>query len=474
MRPADRSRELPSIPGGCPPPDKMLPGAVAGLDQCPEWEALRKLLPADLAAGLKLAPENTPPDPAGLLRLETASGLPLNHPDVIAGHWQQPPFAMGIRLAHYSPGSGTATTLDTAVIGTRGTRASLRLRLERASLLLLRDALLGYSREPANRLPSHLLGRPGLLRQSNGWLRHFEELYRNRLMSEWWTLGTTTTPLSRIVGSGTLGEVVWLEPRRGRNYLADPFPWTGTGCVLSEEMADDNKGRIIALEPNGAGGFRRAGVVLEDANHHSYPCTFQEDGVTYLVPETPVHGCTTLYRLGPGGALNELCAVAPDRRLGDPTLFRHDGRYWIACIDLDIGLHDNLCLYHAEALAGPWQPHRLWPVKLDIRSSRPAGALFRIGGALFRPAQDCARGYGAGVTISRVDELTPLRFRETPVATLRPDPNGPFPDGLHTLSPDEGFAWVDGKRYVFDAKALMGKVGRRFTRLPARLLRGAQ
>jgi hypothetical protein len=291
-------------------------------------------------------------------------------------------------------------------------------------------------------------------------------------MSEWWSLGTTAMPLSRIVGSGSLGEITWLEPRRGRNYLADPFPWPGTSHVLAEEMASNNIGRIVALEQDGAGGFRRAGVVLEDGHHHSYPCTFQEDGTTYLLPETPVHGCTALYRLEPEGALDKLCDVAPDRRLGDPTLFRHDGRYWIACIDLDVGLHDNVCFYHADALAGPWRPHRLWPAKLDIRSARPAGGVFRIGGALFRPAQDCARTYGAGVTINRVDELTPSRFRETTVATLRPDPNGPLPDGLHTFTPGEGVAWVDGKRYVFDAGAVAGKIGRRLVRLPMRLLRG--
>jgi hypothetical protein len=293
-------------------------------------------------------------------------------------------------------------------------------------------------------------------------------------MSEWWSLGTTAMPLSRVVGSGALGEVSWLEPQRGRNYLADPFPWPGTNRVLAEEMASNDIGRIVMLEPDGVSGFRRAGVVLEDGHHHSYPCTFREDGTTFLLPETPVHGCTALYRLEPDGSLEKLCDVAPDRRLGDPTLFRHDGRYWIACIDLDIGLHDNLCLYHAEAPAGPWRPHRLWPVKLDIRSSRPAGGVFRIGGALFRPAQDCARSYGAGVTINRVDELTPSRFRETAIATLRPDPSGPFPDGIHTFTPDEGFAWVDGKRYVFDAKAAAAKIGRRLMRAPTRLLRGSQ
>jgi hypothetical protein len=168
-----------------------------------------------------------------------------------------------------------------------------------------------------------------------------------------------------------------------------------------------------------------------------------------------------LYRLGANGDIDPVCAIAPERRLSDPTLFRHDGRYWIACADLDIGAHDSLCLLHATSLDGSWQPHRLDPVRIDIRGARPAGALFRVRNTLYRPGQNCAATYGAGITIYRIDVLTPDDYHETAVAALNPDRNGPFPHGLHTLVSDGARTWVDGKRFVFDGTALMHKAGRR-------------
>jgi hypothetical protein len=170
-----------------------------------------------------------------------------------------------------------------------------------------------------------------------------------------------------------------------------------------------------------------------------------------------------LYQLDADRGLRPVCSIAPQRRLSDSTLFRHDDRYWIACADLDVGPHDSLCLLHATRLEGPWQPHRLHPVRIDIRGARPAGAVFGIDGALFRPGQNCTATYGGGITVHRIDLLTPDDYRETAVASLQPDPGGPFPHGLHTLVSDGTRTWVDGKRFVFDWTSLWHKLRRRIT-----------
>jgi hypothetical protein len=173
-----------------------------------------------------------------------------------------------------------------------------------------------------------------------------------------------------------------------------------------------------------------------------------------------------LYRLEGDGQLHPVSRVAPQRRLSDPTLFRHDGRYWIACADLDFGAHDSLCLLHATCLEGPWQSHRLNPVRIDIRGARPAGNVFRVGDALFRPGQNCAATYGGGITLYRIDALTPDDYQETAVASLLPDRNGPFPHGLHTLVNDGTHTWVDGKRFVLDWTVLSQKLRRRLWSRP--------
>ena len=118
-------------------------------------------------------------------------------------------------------------------------------------------------------------------------------------------------------------------------------------------------------------------------------------------------------------------------------------------------------LLHADRLEGPWVPHRLTPVKIDIAGARPAGPLFKVGEALFRPGQDCSRTYGGGIAIHRVDVLNEDTYRETKVSALAPDPDGPFPDGIHTLAVDGDRVWVDGKRFVLDMPGAFRKLRRR-------------
>jgi len=95
----------------------------------------------------------------------------------------------------------------------------------------------------------------------------------------------------------------------------------------------------------------------------------------------------------------------------DPTVVRHDGRWWMFCTNPDAPNHE-LHAFHAQRLAGPWIAHARNPVKVDVRSARPAGTPFYAAGALHRPAQDCGGGYGRRVVINRVDALTPTEFDE--------------------------------------------------------------
>ena len=177
-----------------------------------------------------------------------------------------------------------------------------------------------------------------------------------------------------------------------------------------------------------------------------------------MMPESAASGRTVIYRLRDERA-KPYALVAEGRAMADATLFQSGGHYWIAYCDHAIGLHDNLCLMHAAELRGPWFEHVSNPVKIDICSARSAGTPFRIGSELFRPAQNCAADYGASITINRVLQIDERHYREEPVATLSPDPRGPFPDGLHTLSicPDSSML-IDGKKYTAQYKQLIRRV----------------
>ncbi len=304
-------------------------------------------------------------------------------------------------------------------------------------------------------------------RGAGGRLDRARTKWADRLRSEWWSLGIASRSPQEILRTGGLGPVRWLAPDAGAAYCADPFPLPGTGKVLCEEMPmSGGHGRIVVLAESG-GTFSRAGIVLETAQHHSYPCVYQENDETFLLPEATSRGGTTLYHLSASYGLTPVCAVAEGRRLADSTLFRHGDRYWIAATDLDFGSHDNLVLLYADYLGGPWQAHPAAPASIDIRGARPAGPPFRADGALFRPAQDCSATYGGGIAINRIDVLTPEVFHESLALRLLPEAGGPFPHGLHTLAGDGTRTWIDGKRFVLDWPSLRQKFNRRLRRRPA-------
>jgi hypothetical protein len=407
----------------------------------------------------RFEPSCTAPCDALLWRLEIASGESLNHPGLIARHWHRSPYAITLRLVQYQPGSVEPEILDEGTLGTRGPYAAFVAALDRLAMRFVRDAALGRSRGPASMPPAAAAhGLPG-------WLDAIASKWHDRLLTEWWSIGSSHTSIGQVISGDGLESVRWFQTKAGHRYLADPFPRPGTDRILCEEMPLTNGvGRIVSVSEN-QGGLTAPKVVMDDALHHSYPCTFQDNETVYCIPESTQRGATRIFQMDSNDELLPICVVAPHARLADPTLFRFDGRYWIGCTDLDLGTHDNYCLLHAPTITGPWMPHARWPVKIDVRGARPAGMMLHFDGRLFRPAQNCAATYGAAVAIHEITALTETDFHEIPVAELWPDKSGPFPHGLHTLVHDGERFWVDGKRFVLDLGLFRQKVLSRASRL---------
>jgi hypothetical protein len=208
--------------------------------------------------------------------------------------------------------------------------------------------------------------------------------------------------------------------RDGRTFLfAEAYPYaTGKGVIVCAEL--DGAGQ--------AGPFR---TILERPWHLSYPFVFEWQGETWLAPEGSTHGGVELYRATafPWEWSFER-RLLPEWPLVDPTIFEHEGRLWLLAGAATAGGSDwdELFVWHAPALDGPWTPHRLNPVKSDCRSARPGGRPLRIGGRLLRPAQRCERAYGEALAWLEIRALTPDAFEEVEVATWRaagPDQSGP-------------------------------------------------
>lgn len=101
------------------------------------------------------------------------------------------------------------------------------------------------------------------------------------------------------------------------------------------------------------------------------------------------------------------------------TLHRASDRWWLfATGTKENDGEDELNLFHAAKLTGPWIPHARNPVKADARGAQPAGRLYWRNGALYRPALVNAPREAMGVALHRVLRLTPHEYAERQVETI--------------------------------------------------------
>ena len=296
-----------------------------------------------------------------------------------------------------------------------------------------RDKPLGLALEPGlSPLPSMARGlarkvagrRPGARRGPN----HWQIAYR-------W-----------LAGPGVADDRVWplqpytILPADGARFHADPMPFEHDGrtyLFFEDFPYATGKGVIGLVDIAADGTASPPRTVLEQPWHLSYPLIIPHDGEIYMLPEMSAAGRVQLFRADPFPD-----RWVPDRVLlddvvaADATPIRHEGLWWLfATLSHDGGsTWDQLGLFHAPDLLGPWTAHADNPVLVDAGAGRPAGPMWHENGALMRVAQDCRSGYGVGLAICRVDRLTPDTYGQTLLARLGP-PTGYGSEGVSYAGP---------------------------------------
>jgi len=298
----------------------------------------------------------------------------------------------------------------------------------------------------------------------------------SRWFSEGWRIGVVDAPVMDWVRSQGRLPVRWLTGTSHDGYWADPMGMADDPTRLFCEYFDERSGvghlEALTLDPQGQVQARmRLGV--GDGKHVSFPLVLALDGRRLGVAETAATNECMLYEVQASGHWVPVACLLQGVPAADPALFHWQGRYWLAYTDVSLGAQDNLCLQYADQLEGPWHAHANNPVKRDVTAARMAGGLFMAEGQLYRPAQDCLRHYGDAVVLHRVLRCTPTEYVEEAVARIAPDPHGPCPDGLHTVSAWGERTLIDGKRLVFNPLAVWRKLRRRMPGTPAQVTASA-
>jgi hypothetical protein len=216
--------------------------------------------------------------------------------------------------------------------------------------------------------------------------------------------------------------------KRRREVFADPFPFEHDGrtYLLFENYDRRARKGVISslLLDTSAQATGPPTVALERAYHLSYPFVFRHRDGIFMIPESADNRTVELYRaLDFPSAWTLERVLLDDIRAFDATLLEAFDRLWLFAAVAEPGgsPNDELHLYSASDLCGPWEPHPENPVVADVRSARPAGRLFRHDGHWIRPAQDCSRAYGFAIVFNRIEVLTRHEYGETAIARIDPD-----------------------------------------------------
>jgi len=318
---------------------------------------------------------------------------------------------------------------------------------------------------PIHKYPRNLDFLLFLRRMFNNKLRfHRSELKQH----EEWNFGVLYQPIHTLLEEKPNLNVRWLPAPASTAFRADPFGYLdaeGQLNVLYEKYDRlTGLGEISRIRPKRDNILKRSRTLLNLPTHLSYPYVVEHEGKVYVVPENAAGGGVDIYRLNTDSDAMELVRRILDVPLFDPTVFQHEGRWWLLGSVAPL-TNVHLVAYHAPALFGPYTPHALNPIKTDIRSARPAGTPFVHEGQLYRPGQDSSYTYGHRVVIHKVLALTPTSFKEEAFRTLGPIQGSAWNKGVHTISAVGGFTLVDGKRYVHSPEQEKRIRKRKLTRL---------
>ena len=203
-------------------------------------------------------------------------------------------------------------------------------------------------------------------------------------------------------------------------FVADPsvFQYDQQFVMFCEVFNEaTNQGDIGIATSDDGERWKYERIVLDEAFHLSYPCVFSDGGEFYMVPESEAAGGVRLYRATsfPYEWEHERTLLA-GQRLADPTLFQHDGRWWMFVGEA--GTHDRLRLFMSQTLKGEWTEHSASPIiRNDASRARPAGQVLKLNNRMYRMAQDCSIRYGQSVKVFEITDISPESYIEVECST---------------------------------------------------------
>lgn len=285
--------------------------------------------------------------------------------------------------------------------------------------------------------------------QLRRWAAKLRFLHRPLLEQQaGWNIGVLSQPISTLLDPDASRGVRWLPAPSESGARTTPFGYVhkkALNVLYAKSDVEKQSTSIARLRPRPDNVLKRSRSMLDIGRSLAYPYVLAHDGRIMVVLDHPTEERVVLYRVNEANDGLERVADILAEPLVGATVFAHGGRWWLMgtkAPQADAVLH----AYWSDRLEGPYRPHRLNPVKVDIRSSRPGGTPFIHGSTLWRPAQDRTPGQDVRVVFNRIVELDVDRFVEEPVEHLAPFAHTAYTRGTRTVSAVGDITLVDGLR----------------------------
>ena len=200
-------------------------------------------------------------------------------------------------------------------------------------------------------------------------------------------------------------------PIKNTSFVADPFLAKEDKIYIFFELKLD-KG-VIAVGEIENNNFKFLDIVLDEKYHLSYPNVFRIDNKWYMLPEINKSNEVRLYEAVKFPFKWKLKNVLVNKPLSDPTLFFHNGYFYL----FTSKGNEELYLFYSKDFDKNYKPHPLNPISKSPRFARPAGKIEKFD-KIYRFSQNCERFYGSEVNLMEIVEISPTKYKEKFIKTL--------------------------------------------------------
>ena len=273
-----------------------------------------------------------------------------------------------------------------------------------------------------------------------------------------WNIGISRGNIEQIIRDKKCNLSFKWMPLAGKgNSIADPFLFRsreGLLNIIYEDFSMENLktyGTLKMFTLSEDFSVIATQKILDTKSHISYPFVFNENGTTYIIPESRKRNKLSSYEFDfKTNTLIKERVLIDNCPLLDSTILKYHDKYWLfATIGDNLYDHSKLYIYYADDLFGPYTAHPKNPVKFSLKSSRPAGNFILVDGEIYRPSQNCEKHYGHAITINKIIKLNEFEFIEQPHLELTAEKGSRFNSGLHTINILDDVIVIDGIRMGF-------------------------